>query len=126
MSVQTAVQNIAVDLIFGAVISAGTSGDKAKQAARAAELASIVGGLQKIVDGDVPGGLASLQTALVTTALAPAEAMAVQNFVSFAATQASALEAVAGGTLLGQLNTAVADNVAKEILSVCAKYATAA
>jgi hypothetical protein len=122
----TALQSFGIELVTGMVIRSGTGGDKAKEAARAAELAAMVGALQQVNNGQVAVGLTALQAALVTTAMDPGEALAFQSFMSFVATQAAALQSVAGGTLLGQLQTAVFNNVATAVLATCAAYGTVA
>lgn len=126
MSTVNPLQAFGVELATSLVIRANTGGDKTKEAARAAELAAIVAALQMVNNGQVAPGLAALETALKTTALDPGESLAFQSFISFVTTQAAALQSVTGGTLLGQLQTTVFNNVSTAVLATCAAYTAAA
>lgn len=120
-------QTAAINLIFGMVIRAGTDGDKAKESARASEIEALVTAGEQINSGQVAAGLAAVQSAIQgAKALDPAEALAVQNFISFLAIQGAAFQSVAGGTLLGQLDSAVIANVAAAVIATCQAYVTPA
>ena len=104
---------------------ANTGGDKTKEAARATEIMGLVKGGESIVDGQVAVGLAAVQAAIQgTKALDPGEALAIQNFIGFLSTEGAAIQQVAGGTLLGQLDTALAQNVGAAIIATCQAYIT--
>ncbi len=99
-----------IDILTGKVIEAGTGGDAAKIVARAKELIAINAALAEINSGNGLG-LAELQAALTTTALAPGESLALQSLFGSVANQISLLTNIAGSTLVGQGATLVLDNV---------------
>ena len=110
-----------INLVAGALIRTGTGGDKTKEAARASELAAIATAITQINSGQ-PGGVASLQAALQTSALDPAEALALQNLAATLATQVQAAATLGGGTILGQAQTAIFNNIQQVIIQTCAAY----
>jgi hypothetical protein len=122
MPIPNFLQSAAVELLTGLVVRANAGGDKTKEAARAGEIIAIVTALQQINSGATAAGLAALQTALQTTALDPSESLAIQNIFSFLATQIAALQSVGSATLLGQLQTAVLNNVAAAVIATCQAY----
>lgn len=122
MSIPNVIQSAATALIVGLIIKANTGGDKTKEAARAVEGLAIVSALQKLNSGDVADGVSAFQAAVQTSALDPSEAIALQSVLSFGSTQLSALEAVAGNTIIGQLESAVVTNILASAAQTCQAY----
>lgn len=90
-----------VQFVTSKVIESGTSGDKAKQYARAQELILVNAALTAIDQGDASGP-ALLAAALSNqTALSPGAAIALQSLLAVVGDQLTLLNKVAGGTLLG-------------------------
>lgn len=89
-----------VQFIVDKVIQAGTSGDTAKQVARAQELLAINNAITLIDQGDA-GGAAALANALVTGALTPGEGLALQSLLAIIGNQLALMNTLVGGTLLG-------------------------
>lgn len=114
-----------VILVTGAFIRANTGGDKVKEAARAAEVAAIANALKQVNDGATTAGLAALQAALQTKVADPAESLALQSLISSLAPQFAALQATLGGTVLGQVQTLVFNNIIAAVLQTCAVYTAA-
>ncbi|HEY1900760.1 MAG TPA: hypothetical protein VGG49_13310 [Steroidobacteraceae bacterium] len=117
---------IGTDLIVGAIIRAGTSGDKTKQGARAQEVIVINAALTQLNNGDVTDGLASLEAATNTTALDPSEAAALVSAVGFISSKAAALQNLESGTAIGVVATQIAGQVLTEATTVAQAYVTAA
>lgn len=116
---------IGTDLVVGAIIRAGTSGDKTKQAARATEVIVINAALTQLNNGDVVNGLASLEAATVTTSLDPSESAAVVSAVGFLSSKAAALQQLESGTAIGAVATQIAGQVLTEATSVAQAYVKA-
>lgn len=120
---KTFIGAFAVDLITGAIIEQGAGGDVAKEAAKAEEITSVIGGFQQIASGNAATGINSIATAVANSkSLSPAESMAVQNLISLAGNNAALLESVASGTVLGQAEMTIINNLLTEMSAVCAKY----
>lgn len=99
-----------IDFVTGKIIEAGTSGDVAKQAARATELVAINNALLEIDAGNVSGTVA-LAAALNTTALTPGEGLALQSLFAILGNQLALINSVAGNTILGTAATAIATSI---------------
>jgi hypothetical protein len=109
-----------LDLLTGQLLAEGTGGDKTKIAARATEALLVISGFQAILAGTVAAGINAITTAIANnTALNPAESLAVQNLASLAVQELSLNQAIIGGTILGQAQTAIVTNVLAEITKVC-------
>lgn len=123
----TVVQNIAVDLIFGAVIRHNTDGDKAKMAGRAQEVEAIATGVQQMFVGtDIAGGLNTVTAALNTSHLTPDESAALQNLLNFVGLQGKAIAEVASDSALWQLAASRISSITTEIQKLCNSFIPAA
>ena len=112
-------ETIAAEGLTGLLISAGANGVVATKAKRATAILAIVTAITQINSGSTVTGLSALTAALGTTDLDPGEALALQGLVTQLANQASLLNSVVGGTLLGTVATAVYANIATGITSAC-------
>jgi hypothetical protein len=112
-----------IDLIAGGIIQSGTGGDGPKIIARATELIAINTALQQVNAGNV-AGLPALQQALQTTALSPAETLALQSVLAALANQVALLTSIAGSTLLGQAATTVFDSILTTATTAAQAYIT--
>lgn len=99
-----------IEFVTGKIIESGTNGDVAKQAARATELVAINAALLQIDQGNSVGTL-TLAAALNTSALSPGEGLALQSLFAIIGNQLTLLDSVAGGTLLGSAETAIATSI---------------
>lgn len=126
MSIPNPIQQVGVDLVVALIVNAGSGGDKTKKATKAAALAGIFSALLQISQGNVAVGLTGLQTALASPDLDPGVAMALQSFISFATTQLTALQALLGGTVEGQIDTALAVPLLTDAVKACQAYIPAA
>lgn len=122
MTLANPIQQVGVDLIVTLVVNAGSGGDKTKKATKAAALLAIFSALLQISEGNVAVGLTGLQTALASPDLDPGVAMALQSFVSFATTQLTALQALLGGTVTGQIDAALAGTLLTDAVKACQAY----
>lgn len=118
------IQQTGIDLVVALVVNANAHGDATKKSARASEILAISTALTQVNGGDTVAGLAALEAALNSKALDPGEALALQHFTQFVAVQASAAAQLGGGTLLGQLDSAVLANVLSEVEVACKAYVT--
>jgi hypothetical protein len=126
MSIANPLQQVGVDLVVALVVNAGTGGDKAKKATRAQAILNIAGALQELAAGNVAAGLTALQGAIATPDLDPGVGLAVQSFISFASTQLTALQALLGGSVQGQIDAALAANLLADVTKACQAYIPAA
>lgn len=122
MSFPNPLQQVGVDLIVALVVNAGSGGDKAKKATKAAALLGIFSALLQVSEGNVPAGLTGLQAALSSPDLDPGVGMALQSFTSFAITQLTALQALLGGTVVGQIDAALAGTLLTDAVKACQAY----
>ncbi len=117
----------AIDLLAGKLIEQGTSGDKAKQGARATKALAIINGLDQILAGDAADGINAIAgVAQADDTLSAGEQRAVRNLITLAGQEAALLSNVAGGTILGQAGSAILQNALDEVVSVCQDYIKAA
>lgn len=126
MPLSNPIQQVGVDLVVALIVNAGSGGDKTKKATKATALLGIFSALLQISEGNVAVGLTGLQTALASPDLDPGVAMALQSFISFATTQLTALQAVLGGTVQGQIDTALAVPLLTDAVKACQAYIPAA
>jgi hypothetical protein len=120
---KTFIGAFAVDLLTGAIISQGAGGDAAKEAAKAEEVLGIVGGFQQIVAGNAAVGINSVAAAVEgSKTLSPAESMAVQNLIALAGNNAALISNVVSGTIMGQAEAALVNNLLTEMTNVCQSY----
>lgn len=122
MSVPNLLQAAATEFLTGLIIKANTGGDKVKEAARATSGLAIIAALQQINNGDVSGGVTAVQAAASTTALDPGESLALQSVLAEAAKVLSAQQAIAGGTILGQLEGTIVSNILSAAATTCKAY----
>lgn len=117
--------NIAVELVVGAIIKKG--GTPAAEAQRAQTVLAVNAALTEVVNGDTTAGLGALQTALAPSATTdPATAAEIQTAISFITLKLGAVQNLAGGTLLGTLNTQLFGQVVSAANSVAQAYISAA
>lgn len=114
---------LATDLIIGAIIRQGTSGNTTKQAVRAATAIAVLNGLNQVATGDVTDGLASLDSAISATK-DPATAAAIQTGVTWIANRAASLSGVLGSSLTGAGIENLITGTIQEAITVAGKYAT--
>jgi hypothetical protein len=122
MSLSNPLQQAGVDLVVALIVNAGTGGDKTKKAARAQAVLSVVTALQAVNAGNVAGGLADLTAAIQSQNLDPGVALAVQQLLSVASTQLTALAQVGGATVVGQIDSAIAGNLLAAAVTACQAY----
>lgn len=109
-------------LLVVLIVTPGTGGDATKKAAKAQALLNVISALQAIQAGNAAAGLAALATALSSADLDPGVGLLVQEIVSVAATQLTALLAVAGQTIAGQIDETIAANVLAAMATACQAY----
>lgn len=112
---------LATDLIIGAIIRQGTSGNTTKQSARAVTAIAVLNGLNQLATGDVTDGLASIDSAIASTK-DPATAAAIQTGVTWIANRASALSGVLGSSLTGAGIENLLAGTIQEAVTVAGKY----
>jgi hypothetical protein len=112
-----------IDFIVGKIIESGTGGDATKIVARATELIAINTALTQINAGN-SAGVTALQAALNTQALSPGEGLALSSLFATLGTQLAAIQSVAGATLLGTANTAIADAILGAATTTAQAYVT--
>ena len=99
-----------IEFIVDKIIQATTGGDTAKQLARAQEVLAINAALTMIDQGN-PAGTAALGSALITSALTPGEALALQSLFAIIGNQLALVNTLVGGTILGGAAQAIATSI---------------
>lgn len=122
MSIPNPIQQVGVDLVVALIVNAGSGGDKTKKATKATALLGIFSALLQISEGNVAVGLTGLQAALASPDLDPGVGMALQSFLSFATTQLTALQALLGATVTGQIDAALAGTLLADAVKACQAY----
>lgn len=112
-----------VDFIVDKVIQSGTNGDTAKQLARAQELLAINAALTMVDQGNA-AGTAALANALVTSALSPGEALALQSLMAIIGNQLALMNTLVGATLLGGAAETIVTSILAAGSAVAQGYVT--
>jgi len=122
MSIPNPLQQAGVDLVVALIVNAGSGGDATKKVAKAQAVLNVVQALQAVNAGNVAAGLGALAAAVQSKDLDPGVGLAVQQILSVASTQLTMLAQVAGSTVAGQIDSAIAGNLLADAVTACQSY----
>lgn len=122
MSIPNPLQQAGVDLVVALIVNAGSGSDATKKAAKAQAVLNVVAALQAVNAGNVAAGLGQLTAALQSQTLDPGVGLAVQQLLSVASVQLTALAQIAGNTVAGQIDSAIAGNLLADAVTACKAY----